>query len=484
MFRRLPYRFQVPLGLVLAVLVSALLVSAVAAQISARSARQEVLTTVRQAMVLLRAQARPLLAADDTWRAYTLLRDTAALLPGIERGQTRAAILDATGRFLAGSDPSRLVTGVMALGESPHAKLALAANDIRDRVEQSSDDGALTLVEPIRSEDGGLLGFVYIEIDAPAFATDWVAVAQPAAIGALLAAALLVPAGWLLGERMGRPIAHIASCIARIGRTDAAQLSAQLPVAKDPELNRIGDAVRRLLSELQVRQEAEQRALSAERLAAVGRITAAVAHEINNPLAGLLTVAQTLRIHGATEETRIRSIDLIDRGLKQIQTMTAALLPQARVEDRALQPGDINDVVTLVQPEAQRLGVQISLHMDISSAFRVPSAVVRQVMLNLLLNAIKAAGDGGQAHARVQADSQFLKIIISNTGSRLTAAELETRVASEGGNDPRGFGLWICREIANRFGGRFLLVADSATATELCFCIPNLNANEQVTVTR
>nr|ADO32941.1 periplasmic sensor signal transduction histidine kinase [Acidovorax sp. GW2] len=363
MFRRLPYRFQVPLGLVLAVLISALLVSAVAAQISARSARQEVLTTVRQAMVLLRAQARPLLAADDTWRAYTLLRDTAALLPGIERGQTRAAILDATGRFLAGSDPSRLVTGVMALGESPHAKLALAANDIRDRVEQSSDDGALTLVEPIRSEDGGLLGFVYVEIDAPAFATDWVAVAQPAAIGALLAAALLVPAGWLLGERMGRPIAHIASCIARIGRTDAAQLSAQLPVAKDPELNRIGDAVRRLLSELQVRQEAEQRALSAERLAAVGRITAAVAHEINNPLAGLLTVAQTLRIHGATEETRIRSIDLIDRGLKQIQTMTAALLPQARVEDRALQPGDINDVVTLVQPEAQRLGVQISLHM-------------------------------------------------------------------------------------------------------------------------
>ncbi|MDZ7865967.1 HAMP domain-containing sensor histidine kinase [Acidovorax sp.] len=484
MFRRLPYRFQVPLGLVLAVLVSALLVSAVAAQIAARSARQEVLTTVRQAMVLLRAQARPLLAADDTWRAYTLLRDTAALLPGTERGQTRAAILDAKGRFLAGSDPSRLVTGVMALGESAHAKLALAANDIRARVEQAADDGALTLVEPIRSEDGGLLGFVYVEIDAPAFATDWVAVAQPAAIGALLAAALLVPAGWFLGERMGRPIAQIASCIAKIGRTDAAQLSAQVPVAKDPELNRIGDAVRRLLSELQVRQEAELRALSAERLAAVGRITAAVAHEINNPLAGLLTVAQTLRIHGAAEETRIRSIDLIDRGLKQIQTMTAALLPQARVEDRALLPGDINDVVTLVQPEAQRLGVQISLHLDISSAFRVPSAVVRQVMLNLLLNAIKAAGDGGLAHALVQSDAQVLRISIGNTGLRLTAADLETRVASEGGNDPRGFGLWICREIANRFGGGFHLVADSAAATELCFWIPNLNAHEQVTVTR
>ena len=129
---------------------------------------------------------------------------------------------------------------------------------------------------------------------------------------------------------MGRPIAQIADCIARIGNTSAAQLQAEVPEAKDPELNRIGNAVRRLLSELEVRQAAEQRALSAERLAAVGRITAAVAHEINNPLAGLLTAAQTLRIHGASEEARLRSIDLVDRGLKQIQTMTAALLPQAR----------------------------------------------------------------------------------------------------------------------------------------------------------
>lgn len=442
------------------------------------------MTTVRQAMVLLSAQSRPLLAADDTWRAYTLLRDTAALLPGIDRGQTRAAILDSKGRFLAGSDPSKLVTGAMALGASTPAGRALAANDMRDRMEEVSQDGALTLVEPIRSEDGEVLGFVYVEIDAPAFATDWVAVAKPAAIGALLATALLVPAGWLLGERMGRPIAHIANCIARIGRTDAAQLSAEVPVAKDPELNRIGEAVRRLLSELQVRQEAEQRALSAERLAAVGRITAAVAHEINNPLAGLLTVAQTLRIHGGQEEARIRSIDLIDRGLKQIQTMTAALLPQARVEDRALQPGDISDVITLVQSEAQRLGVQIGLSMDISSAFRVPSAVVRQVMLNLLLNAIKAAGDGGNAEVSVQTDAQILKISVCNTGARLTLSDLEARLASESGNDPRGFGLWICREIANRFGGGFHLVVDSAAATELCFWIPNLDTHEQVAITR
>lgn len=484
MLGRLPYRFQIPFGLALAVVISALLVSAVTAQIGARSARQEILSTVRQAMVLLGAQARPLLAGDDTWRAFTLLRDTAALLPGIERAQTRAAILDAQGRVFAGSDPSRLATGQQALGLEDNGRRTPPAKTIRVRVEVPDNTGGLTLIDPIQSEDGEVLGFVYVEIDAPVFEPDWAAVAQPALIGAMLAAGLLVPTGWWIGERMGRPIARIADCIARIGHTNVTQLKGEVPHAKDPELNQIGDAVRRLLSEMEVRQSAEHRALSAERLAAVGRITAAVAHEINNPLAGLLTTAQTLRIHGSSEEARTRSVDLIDRGLKQIQTMTAALLPQARVEDRALQPGDVQDVMTLVQSEAQRLDVQLELDLDVASAFRVPSAVVRQVMLNLLLNAIKAARGGGLVQVAVSADEETVKVAVTNTGARLTESALEARVAAEGGNDPHGFGLWICREIANRFGGGFGLDPSNTAATELCFWIPNNEAHEQVIVTR
>ena len=87
----------------------------------------------------------------------------------------------------------------------------------------------------------------------------------------------------------------VAQVIERIGRVEPAELRRQLPRTQDPELGRIGAAVERLISELQVRQQAERRALSAERMAAVRRITAAVAHEINNPLGGLLTATQTLR---------------------------------------------------------------------------------------------------------------------------------------------------------------------------------------------
>ena len=481
MLRRFPYRFQIPLGVALAVVTSALLVSAVAAQISARSARSEIVSTVKQAMVLLAAQARPLLVADDTWRTFALLRNTAALLPGADTAQTRAAILDAEGRFFAGSDPPRLATGQPALARAINGKTLPDPTQIRAQTRIEGADGGVSIIDPIQSEDGQVLGFVYVDVDGPVFNPDWAAVAKPALIGAALAAILLVPIGWLVGERMARPVARVADCIARIGHTDAAQLKTELPVETDPELRRISEAVHRLLSEMEVRQAAEQRALSAERLAAVGRITAAVAHEINNPLAGLLTAAQTLRLHGGSEDTRLRSIDLIDRGLKQIQTMTAALLPQARVEDRALAPGDLEDVVMLVQPEATRMQIRLKSELDVASAFRAPSAVVRQVMLNLMLNAIKAAGTDGAVHIALRGDEDRIQLTVRNSGARLTPAVLEARITTEGGNDPDGFGLWICREIAVRFGGGFDLVDTPTSGTELQFWIPNREAHEQVT---
>ncbi|MCI4429790.1 MAG: HAMP domain-containing histidine kinase, partial [Burkholderiales bacterium] len=392
MLSRLPYRVQIPLGLSLAVVLAALLVTAVAVQTFARTARTDTLTTVDRAAQLLGAQALPLLAADDTWRVFALLRNTAAFLPGAATGQARAAVLDTDGRVFASSAPQLLKTAQPLLGHSISGQSWPAANGVTKRLRIDRSDGGIALVEPLRSEDGQVLGFTYIEVDAPVFATDWGALTQPALIGIGIAAFLLVPAGWWIGRRMTAPVATMAQVIERIGRADALELRRQLPQTKDPELGRISAAVDQLISELQVRQQAERRALSAERMAAVGRITAAVAHEINNPLAGLLTASQTLNLHGASEETRKRTLGLLQRGLHQIQTTVAALLPQARIEGRALEIDDFADVVTLAHPDVSHRNVRLTTHVEAESALRAPSGVMRQVMLNMLLNAVAAAG--------------------------------------------------------------------------------------------
>lgn len=308
------------------------------------------------------------------------------------------------------------------------------------------------------------------------FAPDWSALSRPAMIGTLLAVLLLVPVGWWIGRSMTKPVVQMAKFIEAMGEQPGEALPA-VPPSRDRELGRISRALQGLATAMREQREGEERALAAQRMAAVGRLTAAVAHEINNPLGGLLNAAQTLRVHGANEQVRASTVDLLERGLQQIRGTVAALLPQARVEDRLLEANDLGDVVTLVLPAAARRHVDIRSSLELRAKPLVPAGVFRQVMLNLLQNAVKAAGENGAVHATLQSSSEEVRFTVSNSGERLTADGLQAVLDAERGNDPRGFGLWVCREVATQFGGGLEAVNPATCATELTLWIPNETKN-------
>ena len=133
----------------MAVVLTALLVTAVTARHSSQLAREQIMTTVDAVGSLIRAQSPPLIAADDVWGAYTMMRATASLLPGSELKQSRAAVLDSHGRVIAASDPTKLNTASLLLGNGSQEALLPTASELSDPFRLTDSDGDLTVIDPL-----------------------------------------------------------------------------------------------------------------------------------------------------------------------------------------------------------------------------------------------------------------------------------------------------------------------------------------------
>lgn len=454
------YRLRLPLSLSIAAIATALFMALALGLQTLTNLRED---QERNALRLGHAMAEVQIQAlrnDDVWLAYSLLRG-----PEGDAADAVWILVDAAGRIFASNRPRRfrldqsLETALPDLTAWPEG----LAEAPRQRIAWLDQEDARRVLRLPLFTDGTQVGeLIALLSDAPYLPRFREILAGGVLVTGLVLLVLL-PLGWIWGRRMVAPLIELADCMARVGREDPRRMQCRLPDG-DSEIGRLGQRFAGMLAALAEQDALKQRMIGAERLAAIGRVAAGVAHEVNNPLGGMLLAIDTYRRGHSVDAATARLLDLIERALAQIQNSVSALLVEARADLRPLTPQDLEDVRTLAQPKLMRSRVPLEWHNDWQGPTGLPAAPVRQLLLNLLLNAGEAAREGGGVRVGLTGDREVLRMQVENGGQRLSAEQLARLFEPYPARRPSatGLGLWICYQIVAQLGGAISAESDQA----------------------
>lgn len=467
------YRLRVPIALTLVTLLSGVTVAVttfvlVDRHVEASAIRQ----TERLARTLAGSLAQPVLR-NDVWQAYQMVR--APTQPRDEEAGTsvRIVVVDADDRIFVSPEPQSFPIGTHVSALPP--RLAQAASSRMAGSQGAIDPGARPDEEadswvigaPIRTDADTIIGMVVVEQQRaiPRAQTREI-VGQLAGLGAG-AIALIGIAGWVAGRRMTAPLEQLREAMHDAPETRVPPAVDEVARRND-EVGELARAYRKMIEELQAKREMERRMLQAERMAIIGRLAAGIAHEVNNPLGGMLNAIENRRLRGGVDEATSRTLSLLERGIGQVHTTVGALLNEARREVHDLQADDLQDLFLLVQPQAEQVGCSLEWSIEAPRGMRLPAVSVRQVILNLTLNAIAAAGDAGSVRLASAQDADGWAVRVSNTGRALSQQQLEELLGNAGATSSSGrtgLGLWITGRLLHLAGGSLRVEAPGGGST-------------------
>ncbi len=290
-----------------------------------------------------------------------------------------------------------------------------------------------------------------------------------------LLAALFAAAAWLVLRRIGRPLRALVDRLSDGAERPAAKLPEALVAAADPRTAQVLAAYNRMVDGVRERERLAARLAEQEQGAALGRLAATIAHEVRNPLGGLATAVSTLRRFGDRAEVRAESLDFLDRGIAALDRIVTSTLNVYRPEeDRRLSRADFEDLRHLLRPAAERRGVALRFAIDLpEEEVALASGGLRQVLLNLLLNACAATPPGGRVGLAARIEGAELVCEVEDEGPGLDPARAE-RLAG-GGAAPaasRGIGLDVVVGLLGSLDARASVAARPGGGTLIRLAIP------------
>ncbi len=206
---------------------------------------------------------------------------------------------------------------------------------------------------------------------------------------------------------------------------------------------------------------AEEQLGRAERLAALGELSAELAHEVKNPLGSVKVAAEIFLDRLRPEDPLHEFAAILCKETDRLEAVVESCLAMARRREAPAEPGDASaaarQVLALTRAEAERSGVTVRLALPESlPRVRAPQGSLEQVFLNLVKNAIQAMPSGGAVTIEARADGERARVSFTDTGPGIEPEDRE-RVFQpfftrrEHGT---GLGLAISRRLVAGAGGR------------------------------
>jgi two-component system NtrC family sensor kinase len=460
-----------------------------------------------------------MLAADPAHRWAAM--DLVGGLEGIER----VRVLDKRGRVAFSSEPLDVGTVVERSGRAcatchgGHAQpLSRAPAAGRGEILEDAGGRVLALMTPIHNARGcataachvhppgrqvlGLLelrvSLDHLDADVLAFRRGFVLVLSGAVV---VLAALL----YLFGRaEVVEPVAALLEGTRRVARDE---LDLEIRVHSHGELgvlaasfNEMTRALRRLEDELagvmdglerQVEartadlKAAHETLLRAEKLSSLGKLSASIAHEINNPLAGILTfaklVSRTLAEGPPDDAKRAalqRNLALVERETQRCSAIVRNLLDFTR--ERPMKPGPldprraVDEALSLVENQAQTQGITVERDLGPVPDVLADFGQLRQAFLNIALNACEAMGSSGRLRVVTRALDGTVEIAFADTGPGIPPERLASIfdpffTTKEKGT---GLGLSVVYGIVERHGGTIDVRSDPGEGTTFTLRLP------------
>jgi signal transduction histidine kinase len=279
--------------------------------------------------------------------------------------------------------------------------------------------------------------------------------------------------GSIIAFNITAPVKQLVLVTEKVASGD---LTAEAKVNTHDEIGTLAQSFNQMTRELKTSRD---RLVQSERLAAVGQLSAGIAHEIRNPLTSMKMTIQLLK-RKLNDETVEESLQVVLDEINRLEIIVNGILDFARPMELTLEKANIanviDEVIKLMKPNLTHKKIEIIEEIEGQSISETMIDInkMKQVFMNIILNSIQAMPNGGDLKVHCEQDNEAIKIEISDSGEGMSK-DISDRVfepffsAKSGGT---GLGLTNAKRIIELHKGEVFIDSIKDKGTKVTLILP------------